>query len=170
MQYPKPMDDSSKDDRGMLKEALHQRQDAIRERDEMRAVLRDLVLSRDLPEWMVEVVRAGPWVAEVVRRRSVMLGALRQSFCVSSPSNPGDCDGHQDHHRPNCLRGIALRALGGPEETQRQVDAAHESVWLAPSPCPDCHGFGFTTPAPNDAPCDRCNGTGNDPPGAVNLP
>lgn len=76
-----------------------------------RAILSDLLSER-----------GESWLAQLVGRQSDVLGAM-------SPT-PGClvCNGYDWAHNRLCTVAEMRRAVGGPLETQRQVDAAHEAA------------------------------------------
>lgn len=78
-----------------------------------KAMLHDLA-AENLPEWM----------AEVVTNREELMQML--SLGASSDDNDNGCDGSRYGHTRNCQWGLWLRRIGGAEEVQRQVEAAHE--------------------------------------------
>lgn len=82
-----------------------------------KAMLHDLAAEK-LPEWMVEVVT----------NREELMQML--SLGASSDDNDNGCDGSRYGHTRNCQWGLWLRRIGGAEEVQRQVEAAHDpGMW-----------------------------------------
>lgn len=69
------------------------------------------------------------WLSEVLLRRGDLFDLLQEgSESGGSGYDPEPCcawDGGGTWHRRECAWGEWLRVIGGPEETQRQVDAAH---------------------------------------------
>lgn len=75
--------------------------------------------------------RGQSWLAEVARQRNAIFGYLtgledkygRIWRCSS-------CDAKRvgELHSAACVHALLCRIIGGPEETQRQVDAAHEEA------------------------------------------
>jgi hypothetical protein len=86
-------------------EARLNREDTERAAHEFTAFKLQELAKEKLPEWMVEVVT----------HRDELLELLESVYCCG-----------ETHHDPECKYGIWLRRIGGPEEVQRQVDAAHE--------------------------------------------
>lgn len=86
-------------------------------RDELartRAILNDALHER-LPEWL----------AEVAMRRAELFDHVGRARCYGQNNTTEPCRMGLGH-RPDCVLGQLLRIVGGPEETQRQVDAAHD--------------------------------------------
>jgi len=79
-----------------------------------RAVLEDLTYERGVP-----------WVSLVLRRRDDVMSWLQSWYAERCPHCRVDA---AEAHGRNCHLAELLRALGGPEETQRQVDAAWEDA------------------------------------------
>lgn len=92
----------------------HSRLLATAQRDlaEARAILRDLLEER-----------GESWLAQLADRRGYLYQSLRpHDICpVCSSAARLVCS-------PRCSHALNLRIVGGSEETQRQVDAAHEAA------------------------------------------
>lgn len=89
---------------------------------EARAILKDLLEERGLS-----------WLAQLAGRREELKHTLRRDgYRTDGEAGCSDCNTNEDYlHDCVCDRADLLRVVGGPEETQRQVDAAHKAAVLA---------------------------------------
>ena len=94
------------------------------ERDQLRAMLSDALET--------ETSQPSSWLSQLAGRRGDLLTHLRAGECVGDFEACFSCErgDYQNHSTHQCECGLAelLRIVGGPEETQRQVDAAHEAA------------------------------------------
>lgn len=82
---------------------------------ETKAVLADLLEQR-----------GESWLAQLMGRREELRSSLWHTECLV-------CGGGDFLHERECRVAELMRIVGGPEETQRQVDASHEAALnLAP--------------------------------------
>jgi hypothetical protein len=95
----------------MTPEAFERAERNETELAETRAILADLLEER-----------GESWLAQLVGRREelacVVVSWTVEGFCRT-------CGTHQNMHTADCFRADLARIVGGAEETQRQVDAAH---------------------------------------------
>jgi len=104
--------------------------EAKQELAETKAVLADLLEQR-----------GESWLAQLAGRRQQLADVLRRGgYRSDGDAGCSECATEEERlHQRECHRGELARIVGGPEETQRQVDAAHEAA-LANGP-----GFNLET-------------------------
>ena len=109
-------------------EIENQLRDDLDEAEERAAGL-ELVLRDVLAE------RGESWLFEVVKRREELLEALKHGERLGENyEDCGSCAGVLSEHSRTCPLAHMLRIVGGEEERQRQVDAAHGEALEAMRP------------------------------------
>lgn len=98
--------------RALAEQFLAEHERLKRELAETRAILADLLEERGLS-----------WLARLAGRREELLEVIGVQ-CRCHDASPYDIRVHAQR----CPVGDLLRIVGGPEERQRQVDAAHEAA------------------------------------------